>query len=140
MKKLFAVILFVAGFLFVFPTPAHAQETDAGTLRHAYKPTVVVATGAMRARIDNFAAMPVQRLVCVEAFQAPSNLKTHLGCLPVSLDRFNSMGMWAVEFDTPTTMLMPGSYRLVYTYRGSDNNWYQVKSVGLQPQEGWLTK
>lgn len=140
MRKLFLTLFAVGGFLLFAPNTVSAQGAEEGTLRHAYKPVVVSTTGAVRARVDNFSTAPVKRLVCVEAFNNISNAKTHIGCLWVELDSYNSTGMWAKEFDAPTTMLMPGSYRVVYTYQGTDQVWYRVKSLTMQVEDGMVTK
>lgn len=138
MKKFLLVFLFAAGLALFTPKSASAHEVDASsTLRHAYKPVVIEKTQTMRARVDNFSHQPVSRLVCVEAFNKANNVKTHLGCLTVNLNGFNStVGDWAFEFDAPTYLLTPGSYNVVYTYQGTDGSWHRVKSVSMQILDG----
>lgn len=138
MKKLLMAILFAAGLLFVLPTSASADDNinNAGsTLRHAYQPTTVATTQMMRARVDNFSTSAQKRLVCVEAFNNASNVKTHLGCLWVELDPMGGKN-WAAEFDAPTNWLRPGSYTVVYTYQDDSGNWQRIRSLTLQQQDG----
>lgn len=137
MKKTLFSILFTLGLLVVLPQVAIAHEnTDEGTLRHAYRPVVVEKTNAMRARVDNFSTDQQTRLVCVEAFNTVSGQKTHLGCLKVNLDSYNSAGQWAFEFDAPTYWLQMGNYNVVYTYQGTDGAWHHVKSINMQVTDG----
>lgn len=139
MRKLLLACLFVAGLFFVFPKSAAAANGD-GSLRHAYRPHVVTETRAMRARIDNFATMPQNKLVCVEAMKTKTHHRTHLGCLRVNLDSFGStMAEWAVEFDAPTYMLPRGTYTVMYFYQGMDGAWHKVLSTTLKNQDGMFT-
>ena len=139
-KNFLFVLLFVLAAVLVLPVKASADEGN-GALRHAYKPYTVAETKWMRARVDNFSNMPQKSLVCVEAFNVSTNAKTHLGCLWVDLASYNSTtGMWAAEFDAPTTMLSPGTYNVVYTYQGADGNWNRIKSVSLEMQDGMYTR
>jgi len=123
----------------VLPTNASADEGN-GILRHAYKPYTVETTKWMRARVDNFSVAPQKRLVCVEAFNVSTNVKAHLGCLWVDLASFNSTGMWAAEFDVPTTMLASGTYNVVYTYQAASGMWNRIKSINLEMQDGMYTR
>ena len=135
---LFAFIFILAAMVVV---PNVSADEGNGTLRHAYKPVTVTETKWMRARVDNFAAIPQKRLVCVEAFNVATNAKTHLGCLWVDLAATNSStGMWAAEFDVPTTMLSSGTYNVVYTYQGGDGLWHRIKSINLEMQDGLYTR
>ena len=139
-KNFLFALLLVLTVILVLPVKASADEGN-GTLRHAYKPFTVSETKWMRARVDNFSNMPQKRLVCVEAFNVSTNAKTHLGCLWVDLAGFNSTtGMWAAEFDAPTTMLAPGTYTVVYTYQGADGMWNRIKSMNLEMQDGMYTR
>lgn len=131
----FFVILAV---IFILPRNASADEGN-GTLRHAYKPFTVTETKWMRARVDNFSAVPQKRLVCVEAFNVSTNAKTHLGCLWVDLAGRGG-DMWAAEFDAPTNMLSPGTYNVVYTYQAADGSWNRIKSINLEMQDGMYTR
>lgn len=141
MKKLLFSILLTAGMLLFFPVNASAHgNADESTLRHAYKPVVVENTKNMRARLDNFTSAPVSRLVCVEAFNTANNMKTHIGCLKVSADMMNStMGDWAFEFNAPLDQLTKGSYKVVYTYQGTDGMWHHIKSINMQVWDGMYT-
>lgn len=137
MKKIFFSLLFILTLLVVLPKSASAQQPqDEDTFRHAYRPTYVEKTKAMRARVDNFSSAPQSRLVCVEAFKTAGGKKTHLGCLKVMLDSFNSKGNWAFEFDAPVSMLTTGNYNVVYTYQGTDGMWHHIKSVNMQVTDG----
>lgn len=139
MYKALAVAVFAFVAILFVPTSAHASNGTGDTLRHAYKPYQVTGRNAVNARVDNFSTQPVKRLVCVEAFNNSSGVKTHLGCLWVDLASYNSQGNWAYEFETPTGQLRPGSYRVVYTYQGSDGGWYHIKSVTMQVTDGMYT-
>ena len=138
-KNFLFAFFFVLVVLVALPVKASAHEEN-GTLRHAYKPYTVSETKWMRARVDNFSSQPQKRLVCVEAFNVSTNAKTHLGCLWVDLASYNSMGMWAFEFDVPTTWLAPGTYNVVYTYQGADGMWHRIKSINLEMQDGLYTR
>lgn len=141
MRKFLLFVLFSAAVLLLSPESASAnQAADEGTLRHAYKPVIVENTKNMRARLDNFTSAPVSRLVCVEAFNTVSNMKTHIGCLKVSADMMNStMGDWAFEFNAPLDQLTKGSYKVVYTYQGTDGMWHHIKSINMQVWDGMYT-
>lgn len=138
-KNLLFAFSFLIVAIFTLTGSASADEGN-GTLRHAYKPYTVSETKWLRARVDNFSTQPQKRLVCVEAFNVANNAKTHLGCLWVDLAGYNSQGMWAAEFDAPTTMLSPGTYNVVYTYQGGDGMWHRIQSVNLQMQDGMYTR
>lgn len=137
-KFLFCLVFIITAFLLV-PRVALAHGTDDNTFRHSYKP-YVNPDNSMKARVDNFSTMPEKRLVCVEAFNTSSGKQTHLGCLWISLDSFNSAGMWAMDFNAPTHMLGSGSYRVVYNYKGTDEMWHHIKSVNLQNWDGMFVK
>ncbi len=138
LKNLLFAFFFVLVLLVVSPVKASAD--DGSTLRQAYKPYTVSSTGWMRARVDNFAAVAQKRLVCVEAFNTVNNAKTHLGCLWVDLAPTNTGGMWASEFDVPTTMLSSGNYNVVYTYQDGEGMWHRIKSINLEMQDGMYTR
>lgn len=110
-------------------------------LRHAYQPYVVQDTGWMRARVNNVTSVPQNRLVCVEAFRTDNNMKTHLGCLQTNIGTVNSTSdNWSTEFNAPTNWLNPGSYKVAYTYRGDNGQWYGIKSMNMQVMNGQYTK
>ena len=133
-------LLFLASFVLIAlafaVAPTAASAASNGSLRHAHQPYVVAGTGAMRARVDNFATMPQSRLVCVEAFRTDNGAKTHLGCLTLNLASYRSADQWAVEFDAPTYWLKHGNYRVVYTYQAADGSWHRIKSIFLSMQDG----
>ena len=131
---LFAFVVF--GFVTAGNASAHDVYAESGAaLRHAYKPTTVSETGWMKARVDNFAPMPVSTLVCVTAYNQANGNGTHLGCLKVNLDSHNGNN-WAVEFNAPTYQLAPGTYTVAYTYQDGAGNWQRIKSLSLQIQDG----
>lgn len=129
-KFLLCLVFIITAFLLV-PRGVFAQGTDEDTFRHAYKP-YVNPDNSMKARVDNFSTMPGTRLVCVEAFNNATGAQRHLGCLSISLAAFNTSGMWAMDFNAPTFMLGPGSYKVVYNYKGVDNMWHHIRSVDLK--------
>ncbi len=139
MKQLLAIVVLFLGFLFLGSLSSVAAQEKGTTLRHAYKPFTVSETRMMRARVDNFSSDPQKRLVCVEAFNNATNVKTHLGCLWLDLAAFNSPGMWATEFDAPTNTLSAGNYTVVYTYQETDGTWHEIKSVELNMLRGMFT-
>lgn len=135
MKKLFLALAFLVTVLFVGPTSASADDGSGTTLRHAYRPVTVDTTRAMRARVDNFTPVAQKRLVCVEAFNNATNVKTHLGCLWVDLSPMGG-NMWAAEFDAPTYKLVAGNYTVVYTYQDDAGSWHRIKSTDLKVMDG----
>ena len=113
--------------------PKMTQKND---LAHAYKPVSKYETNEVQARVNNNTNVSQKRLVCVEAFNSSSNIKTHLGCLWVDLAPMNSGGMWAMDFNTPTNNLKPGNYRIVYTYQDEGGMWHHIKSINHQVWDG----
>jgi hypothetical protein len=139
-KKLLVAMFVVLGLLVVVGNSSVAKashDTDSTSVRHAYRPYTNPNTRGMVARVDNFVPRDVNRLVCVEAFNVATGHKTHLGCLSIPMDSYNTTtGHWAFEFEAPTYWLAQGTYNVRYTYRDDNGNWNLIKSVVLTVQNG----
>lgn len=141
-KKIVLSLVLALGLLVVLggSEAKAAHDTDSTSVRHAYRPYTNPKTRGMVARVDNFVPRDVDRLVCVEAFNVSTGHKTHLGCLSVPMNAYNTTtGSWAFEFEAPTYWLAQGTYNVRYTYRDDNGNWNLIKSVRLTVQNGTFT-
>jgi len=138
LKRILIALVLALGVLLVGTSDAKAShDVDSTSVRHAYRPYTNRTTRETVARVDNFVPMDVSRLVCVEAFNVATGHKTHLGCLTVQLNAYNSTtGNWAFEFNAPTYLLGQGNYRVRYTYQDMNGVWRLIKSVSLTVQDG----
>lgn len=143
MNKLsFTIFSLGLGFFLFFPAVVEGQGVSqmGGHLKHAYQPVVVSDTGWTRARVNNVAVNPGSRLVCVEAWNNATSMKSHLGCLDTDWTNSGIAANWSREFDAPTGTLMPGSYKVMYTYRASDGSWHDVTGMNGRAMNTMYTK
>lgn len=137
LKKLITSTLVAAGWILAATAGVGATHAD---FNHAYQPQVVRGdatrpasefpnsqAGWMHARVNNTTGVGKTPLVCVEAFRG--SRKTHLGCLTLTMGVSGfSDANWAQGFNAPTNLLtVPGTYRVVYTYRDEMGKWHRIK-------------
>lgn len=130
--------------IFADQTMTQAQSTQGHTLavghdlRHAYQP-FQTQNGDVRARINNVTMNAQNKLVCVEAWNNASNVKTHLGCLTMNWNQ-NNNNVWSQEFDTPTNKLGSGNYSVQYSYQDTNGMWHGIVSMDDNVTHGNVTK
>lgn len=136
-KLLLGLFFFVATFLIVpVQVSAETAQTTATTstmhispnLRHAYKPFRTMDNNWTQARVNNVTKVSPSNLVCVNAFNASSNV--HLGCLNINWGEIPIQnGYQGAEFSVPTNTLGSGTYQIKYTYLGADKVWHEIGSM-----------
>ncbi len=90
------------------------------------------------ARVNNHTVTFQNPLVCAEAFSG--NRKVHLGCLHLNLGPTTASTVnWAEEFNVPTQTLGHGTWRVVYTYKGTDNVWHRILGVDGRASDGMIS-
>jgi hypothetical protein len=90
------------------------------------------------ARVNNNTVTFQNPLVCAEAFSG--RRKAHLGCLYLNLGPNGASTVdWAEEFNVPTQTLGHGTWRIVYTYKGTDGVWHRLLGVDGRAMYGMIT-